>query len=176
MKELSLLMFLFGCGWVLAEFIGRFSAQQTRKLHFYIPSTSQFNILWGFIFYMGFAALMVPKIYKVWPLLGILVLLGFIIYYRGLRHNLLNPQSVFYLKEINRRLVRQENGDARFDTPYCRREALRVLGLPSGIESEDSQISERFDLLEKFLAKKPEMPYLRQLIDKLRQALFPVKY
>lgn len=169
-------MFLFGCGWVLAKLINRFSATQIRRLHFYIPSTADYNILWGFIFYMGFAALMVPKIYKVWPLLAILVLFGFIFYYRGLRRNLLNPQSVFYLKEINRRLARQENGDARFDTPYCRREALRVLGLPSGIESEDSQISERLDLLEKFLTEKPDMPYLRQLIDKLRQALFPVKF
>ena len=59
MKELALLMFFVGCGYALAKLIERFSPADGRRIFFAIPSQASFNVLWGFVFYLGFAALVI---------------------------------------------------------------------------------------------------------------------
>ncbi len=53
MKELALLMFFVGCGYALAKLIERFSPADGRRIFFAIPSQASFNVLWGFVFYLG---------------------------------------------------------------------------------------------------------------------------
>ena len=59
MKELALLMFFVGCGYALAKLIERCSPADGRRIFFAIPSQASFNVLWGFVFYLGFAALVI---------------------------------------------------------------------------------------------------------------------
>ena len=50
-------------------------------------------------------------------------------------------------------------------------EALRLLGLPAGIDDDSPQIAERLKLLSDFSTQTPDLPYLPELIDELRAAL-----
>lgn len=65
MKELSLLMFVVACGYVLGRFLNRFAAGSVRQRNFFIPSQADSNLLWGFAFYFGFAALMFHSHHKI---------------------------------------------------------------------------------------------------------------
>lgn len=77
MKELSLLMFVVACGYVLGRFLNRFAAGSVRQRNFFIPSQADSNLLWGFAFYFGFAALMFHSHHKIWPLAAIAAILFF---------------------------------------------------------------------------------------------------
>lgn len=170
MKELAFVMFLFGCGYVLVRLINHFTASQARELNFSIPSTGDTNIIWGFIFYLGFIALKVPSL-KIYALLAILVLFGLLFYFRGLSRCLQNSRPAFFKNEIIRRLIKQKNNDTRLNKPYTRKEALQVLGLSAGIPDNNPQIEKRLALLEKFSAANPDCPHLPSLIIELRSAL-----
>ncbi len=86
MKELALLMFFVGCGYALAKLIERFSPADGRRIFFAIPSQASFNVLWGFVFYLGFAALVIHHHHWLRLLFALtaVCLLG-IILYRGSR-------------------------------------------------------------------------------------------
>ena len=45
MKELSLLMFIVACGYVLGRFFNRFAADRIRQRNFFIPSQTDYNLL-----------------------------------------------------------------------------------------------------------------------------------
>lgn len=107
MKELSLLMFVVACGYVLGRFLNRFAAGSVRQRNFFIPSQADSNLLWGFAFYFGFAALMFHSHHKIWPLAAIAAILFFLAYYKALRKNLITPVSPFIVNDLRRRLNRQ---------------------------------------------------------------------
>lgn len=171
MKELSLLMFVVACGYVLNNFLNRFSAHKIRQRNFFIPSQTESNLLWGFAFYFGFAALTFNASYKIWPLIAMAVALLFLLYYKVLRKNIFTSSSPFIINDLRRRLKLQQKNDCLLNRPYTRSEALRLLGLPAGIDDNNSQIAERLKRLSDFSAQNPELPYLPELIDKLRAAL-----
>ena len=171
MKELSLLMFVVACGYVLGRFLNRFAAGSVRQRNFFIPSQADSNLLWGFAFYFGFAALMFHSHHKIWPLAAIAAILVFLAYYKALRKNLVTPVSPFIVNDLRRRLNRQQENDRRLNRPYTRGEALHLLGLPAGIDDDSPQIAERLKLLSDFSTQTPDLPYLPELIDELRAAL-----
>ena len=160
MKELSLLMFVVACGYVLGRFLNRFAAGSVRQRNFFIPSQADSNLLWGFAFYFGFATLMFHSHHKIWPLAAIAAILVFLAYYKALRKNLVTPVSPFIVNDLRRRLNRQQENDRRLNRPYTRGEALRLLGLPAGIDDDSPQIAERLKLLSDFSTQTPDLPYL----------------
>ena len=157
MKELSLLMFVVACGYVLGRFLNRFAAGSVRQRNFFIPSQADSNLLWGFAFYFGFAALMFHSHHKIWPLAAIAAILVFLAYYKALRKNLVTPVSPFIVNDLRRRLNRQQENDRRLNRPYTRGEALRLLGLPAGIDDDSPQIAERLKLLSDFSTQTPDL-------------------
>ena len=171
MKELSLLMFIVACGYVLGRFFNRFAADRIRQRNFFIPSQTDCNLLWGFAFYFGFAALMFHSHHKIWPLAAIIIVFVFLFYYKALRKNLSAPSSALILKDLHRRLNIQEANDRKLNRPYTRDDALRLLGLHTGIDDNAPQIDEHLTLLDNFSARNPDLPYLPELIGKLRTAL-----
>mgnify|MGYP000384106282 FL=1 len=81
------------------------------------------------------------------------------------------PVSPFIVNDLRRRLNRQQENDRRLNRPYNRGEALRLLGLPAGIDDNNPQIAERLKLLSDFSTQTSDLPYLPELIDELRAAL-----
>lgn len=171
MKELSLLMFVVACGCVLGRFLNCFAVGSVRQRNFFIPSQADGNLLWGFAFYFGFAALMFRSYHKIWSLAAIAAILVFLAYYKALRKNLVTPVSSFIVNDLRRRLNRQQENDRRLNRPYTRGEALRLLGLPAGIDDDSPQIDERLKLLSDFSVRNFDFSYLPELIDELRTAL-----
>lgn len=163
-------MFVIACGYVLRSFLTRFATNSIRQRNFFIPSQTDNNLLWGFAFYLGFAALMFHSPHKIWPLIGIIIIFAFLLYYRSLRKNIISSSSPFIIKDLRRRLEHQQANDNRLNRPYTRSEALRLLGLPIGIDDNNPQITERLQLLSDFSFKNPNLPYLPKLIDELRAA------
>ena len=170
MKELSLLMFVVACGYVLGRF-QPFCRRKRPAAQLFIPSQADSNLLWGFAFYFGFAALMFHSHHKIWPLATIAAIFFFLAYYKALRKNLVTPVSPFIVNDLRRRLNRQQENDRRLNRPYTRGEALRLLGLPAGIDDDSPQIAERLKLLSDFSTQTSDLPYLPELIDELRAAL-----
>ena len=101
----------------------------------------------------------------------LLIILFFLAYYKALRKNLITPVSPFIVNDLRRRLNRQQENDRRLNRPYNRGEALRLLGLPAGIDDNSPQIAERLKLLSDFSTQTSDLPYLPELIDELRAAL-----
>ena len=89
----------------------------------------------------------------------------------ALRKNLSAPSSALILKDLHRRLNIQEANDRKLNRPYTRDDALRLLGLHTGIDDNAPKIDEHLTLLDNFSARNPDLPYLPELIGKLRTAL-----
>ena len=171
MKELSLLMFVAACGYILNGFFNRFFPNKIRQRNFFIPSQLDYNLLWGFIFYMGFAALMLPPQYKILPLSAASVIFCLLCYYKLLHRCLSKPHKGLFLNDLQNRLQRQQKNDSLLNTPYSRKEALRTLGLPSGLENDNDLLKKHLNILKNFAQQNPNFPYLSELINQLEQAL-----
>lgn len=172
MKELSLLMFVAACGYILNSFFNRFTPNKIRQHNFFIPSQLNYNILWGFAFYMGFAALTSPAQYKILPLAAIIFIFCLLCYYKLLYKCLANPHKGFFLRDLQNRLKKQQKNDSLLNRPYSRTEALRLLGLPTGTDNDNPYLSKRLELLQNFADQNSDLPYLSELVVNLREILF----
>ena len=172
MKELSLLMFVAACGYILNCFFNRFSPEKIRQHNFFIPSQREYNILWGFAFYMGFAALMLPTHHKFWPLVAIIIIFVLLFYYKLLYKTLQKAHKGFLLQDLQKRLLKQQKNDSLLNRPYSRAEALRLLGLTTGTDNDNPWLAKRIELLQNFADQNPNLPYLSELLTKLKQTLY----
>lgn len=129
MKELALLMFFVGCGYALAKLIERFSPADGRRIFFAIPSQTSFNVLWGFVFYLGFAALVIHHHHWLRLLFALtaVCLLGIILYRRELFRSVSVPEGRKFTGRLEKALLRQQQEDRRLNRSYSRTEALSVL-------------------------------------------------
>ena len=115
MKELALLMFFVGCGYALAKLIERFSPADGRRIFFAIPSQASFNVLWGFVFYLGFAALVIHHHHWLRLLFALtaVCLLGIILYRRELFRSVSAPEGRKFTGRLEKALLRQQQEDRR---------------------------------------------------------------
>ena len=172
MKELAFLMFLIGCGYVALRLAARFSKAPIRRRCFVIPSQAGFNILWGFAFYLGFAALTAHHLWAKIMLGGAIVfLILVIIHRRGLLKHFGKPDCAYFNRLLAKQLKCQQESDQALNQSYTRSEALAVLGLPAVTENKNPQLAARLNQLENLQASSPELPYLAELLPQLRKAL-----
>jgi len=172
MKELALLMFCVGCGYVLTQFAGYFCRTKTRPLYFRIPSAASFNILWGFVFYTGFGILSTASLSLKFILGGfLLALLGCLVRQHLFGRYFTKQTPRFVGRLLTRSLHRQHETDMKFNEPYSRADALRLLGLPAALTDTDSRISKQISLLEKLNFPSEDKAMLTDLLLQLRQAL-----
>ena len=117
MKELALLMFFVGCGYALAKLIERFSPADGRRIFFAIPSQASFNVLWGFVFYLGFAALVIHHHHWLRLLFALtaVCLLGIILYRRELFRSVSAPEGRKFTGRLEKALLRQQQEDRRLN-------------------------------------------------------------
>lgn len=175
MKELAFLMFFVGCAFALIKLLTRFFAPQIRHIYFYIPSQMTFNILWGFIFYVGFGILTTHTFWMKVGLIAFLTILTiYLIYLYGLSRHFKNPHNTYYNNLLNKKLQKQRQTDEAFNTPYTADEALKILGLSAAAINNKSLIETRLVLLEKLSAHSTETTALKEIQFRIKQAL-PVK-
>lgn len=172
MKELAFLMFIIGCGYVAIKLAARFSNTPIRRRHFAIPSQAGFNILWGFAFYLGFAALTAHHHWaKIISVISIICLMLIIIYRHALLRQLNKPFCPYFNRLFAKQLKQQQSSDMLLNQPYTRSEALAVLGLPNTVEDRNPLPAARLKLLENLHSSNPGLPYLNDLLPQLRNAL-----
>ena len=172
MKELAFLMFIIGCGYAALKLAACFSRTPIRRRYFAIPSQTSFNILWGFSFYLGFAALTFSPLWlRTLSSVITTMLLSVILYrymllkrFRGCRFPCAN-------RILAANLRRQQQNDKLVNQPYNRDEALAVLGLPPFSQNTDSLVGQRLSELENLQKSAPELPYLPELLSQLKKAL-----
>lgn len=175
MKELALLMFFVGCGYALAKLIERFSPADDRRIFFAIPSQASFNVLWGFVFYLGFAALVIHHHHWLRLLFALtaVCLLGIILYRRELFRSVSAPEGRKFTGRLEKALLRQQQEDRRLNRSYSRTEALSVLGLPAATSADSPLPAQRMKMLDT-LNQTANLPYLGDLLPQLQTAL-PLK-
>lgn len=172
MKELALLMFFIGCGYVAIQLLNRFSTTKSRRICFYYPSTTSFNLLWGFIFYLGFGLLIYQQLWlRIFLGVILLALLTFLLFQFGMRRHFTKPNNVYYNRIFTKRLLCQQEADRSFEQPYTRSEALIFLGLPRILETDNPQIIQHLNKWINLSAAAPDLPYLREMLEQLQQAL-----
>lgn len=172
MKELSLLMFCIACGYVAVSFCDNFSKTAKRQRIFYIPSQREFNIIWGFTFYFGFAALTFQQFWLRFAFsAAILALFAAAAYLRAFKNNLLNPRSPYFNRVITRRLQKQQISDRKLGKDYSRREALNLLGLSPATEDDSPLPRQKIAVLQNLGTSLPNAPYLKELTERLARAL-----
>ena len=171
MKELALLMFFIGLGYTVRQ-IQLFFSHTHRRLYFAIPSSSSFNILWGFMFYMVFASLMAQTSWIKIALIVIETCLLFTILILSLiRRQMLNHPNKIFAPIFIRLLAWQQREDSRSpDKTYNRDEALRILGLPANTSSDNPHIAKNFAQLEQ-LQNIIAIPYLREILNQIQKIL-----
>ncbi len=172
MKELALLMFFIGCGYALNSLANRFSGKKNRRLYFYIPSAASFNIIWGFIFYLGFGILIASHLWLKTALAAILLLLAVYLVRQWLISKFFathKPACAGRL--LARKLIKQSAADIVYNHPYTRSEALRLLGLPASQKDLDNKISARLSLIENLPFSENNAQSRDLLLASLRQAL-----
>lgn len=172
MKELAFLMFIIGCGYAAVKLATWFSSAAIRRKYFAFPSQAGFNILWGFVFYLGFATLTLPLLWlRIACLIATTILLSVILY----QYILLKHFRSRCFSGINRflaaKLCRQQQNDKQVGRPYNRDEALAVLGLPPFSPNEAPLVRQRLAELENLQKSAPELPYLTDLLSQLKAAL-----
>lgn len=172
MKELAFLMFIIGCGYAAVKLAACFGSATIRRKYFAFPSQAGFNILWGFVFYLGFAALTLQFWWlRIACLIAALVLLSVILYQYALLRHLRGRCLGCINRFLANKLRRQQQNDKQVSRPYNRDEALAVLGLPPFSQNADSLVGQRLSDLENLQKSAPELPYLADLLTQLKEAL-----
>lgn len=167
MKELAYLMFFIGCGYALNLAFVAISDKDSRKLYITYPSNSCFNLLWGFLFYAGFACLTIKNIYIQFIL--IITILGLIL---ALIHNYLlrsclqNSGQGIYKKILQKKFLRQANEDSIKNMSYTESEISKILGLPQNISPNNTLVSNRLQIFAN-LAKNNTLPYAPNFYQKI---------
>lgn len=159
MKELAYLMFFIGCGYALNQAYIVFADKDFRKLYVTYPSNSRFNLLWGFLFYAGFAWLTIKDFY--FQTILAIIIFGLCV---ALAHNYLlknclnNSGKGIYTKVLQNKFRRQAQEDKAKDTPYTNEEILKILGIPHDTPSNSSLFSIRLQIFSR-LAQNNRFPY-----------------
>lgn len=172
MKELALLMFFVGCGYALTQLISRFSKTQTRRFYFRIPSTASYNIIWGFIFYLGFGILTASHLWlKIIMAAAALLLFAYLVRLQLISKYLTEHHPAFMAHTLSRQLNKQLTADDKFGHSYTPADALHILGLPPTLSNTDDKIIARLTLIENLPLPETELSGRNALLSRLRQAL-----
>ena len=168
MKELAYLMFFIGCGYALNQAYIALTDKDSRKLYVTYPSNAHLNLLWGFLFYAGFAWLTIKDFY--FQIILAIIIFGLCL---ALVHNYLlksclkNSGKGIYAKVLQKKLYRQAQEDKEKDVPYTNEEILKILGLPQDTSSNSSLFSTRLQIFS-LLTQNKNFPYASNFYQKLK--------
>lgn len=167
MRELAYLMFFIGCGYALNQAILTFSDKDSHKLYITYPSNSCFNLLWGFLFYAGFACLTIKNIYiqfvLIFTILGLILVL---LHNYLLRSCLQNYGQGIYRKILQKKFRRQAKEDSVKNIAYTENEVLKILGLPQNLSTDSPLITSRLQIYAN-LAQNNTLPYASDFYQKI---------
>ena len=167
MKELAYLMFFIGCGYALNQVYIVLTDKDFRKLYVTYPSNSRFNLLWGFLFYAGFAWLTIKNFY--FQIILAIIIFGLclaLVHNYLLRNCLKNSGKGIYVKVLQNKFCRQAQEDKAKDVPYTNEEILKILGLTQDTSSNSSLFSTRLQIFS-LLAQNKNFPYATNFYQKL---------
>ena len=171
MKELAYLMFFIGCGYALNLLVITLTDKTYRKIYIRYPSSSQFNLLWGFLFYAGFACLITTS-----PYLKIASAIFILSLSLTLAHNYLILQSLkkagrgIYTKILQNKFSHQQLEDKNHNLAYSQAEILTILGLDKNSINNYKLLSSRLQIYEQ-IAKNPKFTYAAEFYQKIRTTL-----
>ena len=159
MKELAYLMFFIGCGYALNQAYIALTDKDSRKLYVTYPSNAHLNLLWGFLFYAGFAWLTIKDFYfQIILAIIIFVLCLTLVHNYLLKSCLKNSGKGIYAKVLQYKFHRQAQEDKAKDTPYTHEEILKILGLPQDTSPNSALVSTRLQIFSR-LAPNTRFPY-----------------
>ena len=167
MKELAYLMFFFFFFYAVNLFITSFTTKKSRKIYVCYPSSSKFNLLWGFLFYAGFAWLTATSFYLKIALSVIILGLSL-----TLAHNYLLIRCFkkaghgIYAKVLQHKFSHQQLEDTTYPQEYSPAEITKILGLSSGLANSSQLLSSRLQLFAQ-IAQNSKFAYANEFYQKI---------
>ena len=171
MKELAYLMFFLGAGYAINLLVTSWMDKKSRKIYVSYPSSSKFNLLWGFLFYAGFAWLTTTTLYLKIALAVIILGLSLTLAHNYLLIRCLKKSGHgIYAKILQNKFSRQQLEDKAHNKAYSRAEILTILGLEPNQANNPTLLSSRLQIYEQ-LASSPQFAYAAEFHKKIRATL-----
>lgn len=171
MKELAYLMFFLGAGYAINLLVTSLMDKKTRKIYVSYPSSSKFNLLWGFLFYAGFAWLTTTTLYLKIALAVIILGLSLTLAHNYLLIRCLKKSGhSIYAKILQNKFSHQQLEDKTHNKAYSQAEILTILGLEPNQANNPTLLSSRLQIYEQ-LASSPQFAYAAEFHKKIRATL-----
>ena len=174
MKELSFLMLivaLLATGLAWAE--RALKINQKSQAAFYIPDVTRFNIVWGFIFYTGYGALISQKSWICYIVIILIVILFlYLIYLYAIQRFLLGRCAIcthILEKAVLMNISKQQKIDISLENcKYPKEKALKMLGIPVFADERAKLVQTRLETLKKLHLSHP---YFNNLVKNIEDAI-----
>jgi hypothetical protein len=175
MKELSFLMLLIaliatGLAWAERAL----KLNQERYAAFYIPDVTRFNVVWGFIFYTGYGAIIAQKSWICYIFIILIVILFlYLIYLYAMRRFLLGNCAVcahILKKVVLMKISKQQKIDNSLkNCKYPKEKALKMLGIPAFADGRAKLIQTRLEVLKN---QNFSHPYFDKLVKNIENSIY----
>ena len=177
MKELSFLMFLIAFAAISIAFLSRvFRLNPSKQAFFYIPDTSRFNIIWGFVFYTAYGLIIAKTAWLRWGFVALIALLmTYLVYLYALKSFLsghYSPIASLLSKIVNFKLDAQKKLDKQLgDVKYSPEKALKIMGLAPFALQRPELLQKRLTMLKNLQSSMTvKHSYLAEIIKNLSSA------
>lgn len=172
MKELSLLMLVVAIIILLTIFLKNIFYKDSHRNFFFIPNTSNLNIIWGMIFYLGYGFLTTHND-NLKIIFAVLIIFSFFyaVYLHQLRRFFNDKSSIAPLALINKKIMQQQSFDKN-NPIYSPSQALKILGLHTSCIKNSQIILPRFDSLNQTYQNQKNLnSYFLEMIIKAKKTL-----